>query len=59
MPWIVQMAKEFEHELLLLDEAVQDGILAGVALLKDYGPQLGRPYVDTLKGTKHRNLKER
>jgi hypothetical protein len=41
------MADEFEAEFLLLDEAVQDGILAGVALLKQYGPQLGRPHVDT------------
>ena len=24
----------------------------------DYGPQLGRPYADTLKGSKHANMKE-
>ena len=30
MSWIVRMADEFEREFLLLDEAVQDGILAGV-----------------------------
>ena len=58
MPWSVRMADEFEAEFLLLDEAVQDGILAGVVLLKAHGPQLGRPYVDTLKGARHRNLKE-
>jgi hypothetical protein len=58
MSWLVRMADEFEAEFLLLDEAVQDGILAGVALLKQYGPQLGRPHVDTLKGARHRNLKE-
>ena len=23
-----------------------------------YGPQLGRPYADTLKGSKHANMKE-
>jgi hypothetical protein len=27
-------------------------------MLKEYGPTLGRPYVDTLKGTQHANLKE-
>jgi hypothetical protein len=58
MSWIVRMAAEFEREFLLLDEVVQDGILAGVTLLKNYGPQLGRPYADTLKGARHRNLKE-
>jgi hypothetical protein len=27
-------------------------------VLADYGPRLGRPYVDTLKGSKHSNMKE-
>jgi len=58
MPWIVWLAEEFEQEFLLLDEAVQDGVLAGLKLLEVYGPQLGRPHVDTLKGAKYANLKE-
>ena len=29
-----------------------------VKLLSDFGPQLGRPYADTLKGSKHANMKE-
>lgn len=33
-------------------------ILASVLLLKEFGPQLGRPYADTLKGSKIKNLKE-
>ena len=28
------------------------------AFWKDFGPQLGRPHVDTLKGSKHANMKE-
>jgi hypothetical protein len=27
-------------------------------MLIEYGPTLGRPYVDTLRGSKHINLKE-
>jgi hypothetical protein len=27
-------------------------------LLADYGPLLGRPYADTLNGSKHANMKE-
>jgi hypothetical protein len=27
-------------------------------LLEHFGPQLGRPRVDTLKGSRHRNMKE-
>ncbi len=58
MPWVVRLADEFEQEFLLLDELVQDAMLAGVRLLEVYGPRLGRPHVDTLKGAKHANLKE-
>ncbi|WP_312863458.1 type II toxin-antitoxin system RelE/ParE family toxin [Rhizobium leguminosarum] len=28
------------------------------SFLVDFGPQLGRPYADTLKGSKHSNMKE-
>jgi hypothetical protein len=58
MPWVVRLADEFEPEFLVLDEMVQDAILAGARLLEVYGPRLGRPHVDTLKGAKHANLKE-
>jgi hypothetical protein len=33
-------------------------LLAVAKLLTDYGPQLGRPYADTLKGSRHANMKE-
>jgi len=33
-------------------------IIAKVELLKILGPQLGRPHADTLKGSKHANMKE-
>lgn len=29
-----------------------------VRILAEEGPQLGRPYVDTLKGSRHENMKE-
>lgn len=37
---------------------VQDELLAHVALLEQFGPQLGRPRVDTLNGSRHSNMKE-
>jgi hypothetical protein len=37
---------------------VQIEMLALAKLLAEFGPQLGRPYVDTLKGSKHSNMKE-
>ena len=38
--------------------AVQDEILAHARLLEKFGPALGRPRVDTLKGSRHANMKE-
>jgi hypothetical protein len=37
---------------------VQDEILAHARLLEQFGPQLGRPRVDTLKGSRYGNMKE-
>jgi hypothetical protein len=33
-------------------------LLAHARLLEEFGPQLGRPRVDTLNGSKHANMKE-
>jgi hypothetical protein len=37
---------------------LQDTILMHIRLLEQYGPQLSRPYADTLANAKLRNLKE-
>ena len=58
MPWIVRFDDEFEREFLAFQQGVQDQLLAATKVLADYGPQLGRPYVDSLKGSKHVNMKE-
>lgn len=56
--WVVEVAEEFAPELLRLDEDVQTEVLALSRLLHQFGPQLGRPRVDTLKGSRHTNMKE-
>lgn len=58
MPWTVRFADEFDREFAALAEAVQDTLLGGIALLEEYGPLLGRPHVDTLKGSSFPNMKE-
>ena len=58
MKWQVAFHNEFEIEFVTLTAAVQDELLAHALLLRDYGPGLGRPTVDTLKGSKHANMKE-
>jgi len=58
MAWIVPLADEFMAELRELREPVQDELLAQGRLLAQFGPQLGRPRVDTLKGSRFSNMKE-
>jgi hypothetical protein len=58
MTWTVRFDDEFEAEFTALRRPVQDELLAVAKLLADYGPRLGRPYADTLKGSKHANMKE-
>ena len=58
MVWSVEFEDAFEAEFLVFEQEVQDALLAVAKLLVDYGPQLGRPYADTLKGSKHANMKE-
>jgi hypothetical protein len=58
MTWTVLLEDHFAEELLALDEALQDELLAHAKLLAQFGPGLGRPTVDTLKGSAHANMKE-
>jgi hypothetical protein len=56
--WVVEIGDEFEPEFDALHEDVQTEILALSRLLQQFGPQLGRPRVDTLNGSRHANMKE-
>lgn len=58
MEWVVEIGDEFEPEFNDLDEEVRTEILAHTRLLQQFGPQLGRPRVDTLNGSRHANMKE-
>lgn len=58
MAWDVEFHREFVAEYEDLPEAVQDELLAHVKVLETFGPQLGRPRVDTLIGSRHKHMKE-
>lgn len=58
MTWQVNLHDAFEEEFAAFDRDVQTELLAIASMLSEFGPQLGRPYVDTLKGSKHSNMKE-
>ena len=58
MTWSVLIHDRFEDELVRLTEDLQDELFAHARLLARFGPNLGRPTVDRLKGSKHANMKE-
>lgn len=58
MVWTVLLHDDFDGEFVQLDEDLQDELLAHAQLLAEFGPQLGRPSVDGLKGSRHANMKE-
>jgi hypothetical protein len=56
--WEVDLHDDFVPEYRNLQRDVQDELLAHVGLLEQFGPGLGRTRVDTLKGSRHSNMKE-
>lgn len=56
--WTVLTRPLFDEWFLDQDESDQENILAYLNILEDRGVNLGRPYVDTMKGSKHKNMKE-
>lgn len=58
MQWDVLLADEFETEFFALPLQAQDEALAITRWLKQFGPQLGRPRIDTLRDSRHANMKE-
>lgn len=58
MAWDVEFHAQFVSEFGEFAETVQDELLAHVHVLETFGPQLGRPRVDTLHGSRFANMKE-
>ena len=58
MEWHVVLDDEFGAWLGELDAEVRNAIIAHAVLLRERGPLLGRPYVDTLEGSAFPNMKE-
>lgn len=56
--WVVEFHDEFLTEFEEFSDTVRLNVYSLIELLSVFGPQLGRPHVDTLKGSKHSNMKE-
>lgn len=56
--WKIIQSPEFEAWFIRQEPGLQEDIFAILRVLEQKGPSLGRPYVDTLKGSEVTNLKE-
>ncbi|MGH9343893.1 MAG: type II toxin-antitoxin system RelE/ParE family toxin [Terriglobia bacterium] len=58
MTWQVEVSDEFVEWYNSLNEEEWESINGAVDMLREYGATLGRPDVDTLKGSRYPNMKE-
>jgi hypothetical protein len=56
--WQVEFHPECEVWADKLDQADAEALLAAIRVLRDQGPALGRPLVDTVVASRHANMKE-
>jgi hypothetical protein len=56
--WPVEFHPACEQWADQLDQDDAEALLAAISVLRDQGPTLGRPLVDTVKGSRHSNMKE-
>ena len=49
---------EYEDWFTTLEEEAKILVNSKIIILQEFGPNLGRPFVDTIKGSKYKNLKE-
>jgi hypothetical protein len=58
MAWQTDTTSTFDDWFASLREDEQDAILAAIEKIEERGPGLGRPLVDTIKKSRHQNMKE-
>ena len=58
MAWQVEFHPAFNPEFDEFPKEIRKSLLSQISTLAERGPNLGRPAVDTLKGSQHSNMKE-
>jgi hypothetical protein len=56
--WIIDRTNEVAQWIAQLNDEAQEAIYKNLLILKNIGPSLGRPYVDSINESKHKNMKE-
>jgi hypothetical protein len=58
MPWDVKASTPVRDWMLGTDDRTYAQIMERIKVLRQVGPGLGRPLVDSVKGSRHANMKE-
>ncbi|MEO0771246.1 MAG: type II toxin-antitoxin system RelE/ParE family toxin [Cyanobacteria bacterium J06649_4] len=58
MSWTIELHEAFVEEVASFEKDVKLRLAVSIKLLEEFGPQLKRPYSDTLKGSSYPNMKE-
>jgi hypothetical protein len=56
--WAIETTDVFDAWYSSLDDSDRANVLASLLVLRQMGPQLGRPHADSVKGSSHSNMKE-
>jgi hypothetical protein len=56
--WRIEITDDFFEWFRSLTESQQDAVRVDIEVLEKMGPYLGRPFVDSIKGSRHSNMKE-
>ncbi|HRK31473.1 MAG TPA: type II toxin-antitoxin system RelE/ParE family toxin [Tepidisphaeraceae bacterium] len=56
--WEVLVTDTFQRWWNALSDDEQSTVLVSIELLRQLGPKLPRPHADTVKGSRHANMKE-
>lgn len=58
MSWTVEVTDEAKAWLMSLTDSEYDSMAYAIDALEEAGPRLGRPLVDSIKASRHHNMKE-
>ncbi len=56
--WEIKTTDMFDEWFSRLEDTDRASVLASLIILREKGPQLPRPYADTVKGARYSNMKE-
>lgn len=56
--WSIDRTEQISEWIKELDEDAKEAILKSLLILREIGPSLGRPHVDSIKESRHNNMKE-